>query len=89
VRANARIPHWTARQAYIALGNLLTCAAMLGVDACPMERFVPAEFVKVLGLTAQGYAAAVCCALGYRSTDDKYATTPKVRFPVDELVRTV
>jgi nitroreductase len=87
--ASARVPHWAARQACIALGNLLTCAALLGVDACPMEGFVPAEFDKVLGLAAQGYAAVVCCALGYRSADDKYAAAPKVRFPVTELVKTI
>ena len=87
--ANARIPHWAARQAYLALGNLLTCAAVLGVDACPIEGFVPAEFDQVLGLTAPGYAAVVCCALGYRSADDKYAAAPKVRFPVAELVKTI
>ncbi len=87
--AKARIPHWAARQAYIALGNLLTSAAMLGVDACPMEGFVPAEFDKILGLPAQGYAAVVCCALGYRSAADKYATLPKVRFPASELIQTV
>jgi nitroreductase len=87
--ARARIPHWTARQCYIALGNLLTSAAFLGVDACPMEGFVPAEFDRILGLPAQGYAVVVCCALGYRSADDKYATVPKVRFPAEELVQTV
>jgi nitroreductase len=87
--ASARIPHWAARQAYIALGNLMTCAALLGVDTCPIEGFVPAEFDKLLGLTAQGYMASVCCALGYRSAEDKYATAPKVRFPVEELVKTV
>lgn len=79
--------HWTARQAYIALGNLLTSAALLGVDACPMEGFVPAEFDKVLGLPAQGLAAVVCCALGYRHAEDKYAVAPKVRFPKSELVQ--
>jgi nitroreductase len=87
--ASPRIPHWAARQAYIALGNLLTCAAMFGVDTCPLEGFAPAEFDKVLGLTAKGYAAVVCCALGYRSADDKYAVVPKVRFRVEELVKTV
>jgi nitroreductase len=87
--AKARIPHWAAHQAYIALGNLLTSAALLGVDACPMEGFVPAEFDKILGLSAQGYAAVVCCALGYRSADDKYATIPKVRFPATELITTI
>ena len=87
--ASARIPHWAARQAYIALGNLLTCAALLGVDACPMEGFVPDEFDKLLALTAKGYAAIVCCALGYRSADDKYAAAPKVRFPIADLVKTI
>ncbi len=39
-----KIAHeWAARQAYIALGNLMTAAAVLGVDACPMEGFVPAN----------------------------------------------
>jgi nitroreductase len=83
------VPHWTTRQAYIALGNLLTSAALLGIDACPMEGFVPAEFDQVLGLPAQGLAAVVCCALGYRHADDKYAVAPKVRFPKSELVQKV
>ena len=82
-------PQWTARQAYIALGNLLTSAALLGVDACPMEGFVPAEFDQVLGLPAQGLAAVVCCALGYRSIADKYAVTPKVRSPKADLLKAV
>ncbi|MEI6568404.1 MAG: NAD(P)H-dependent oxidoreductase [Verrucomicrobiota bacterium] len=87
--AKARIPQWTARQAYIALGNLLTCAALLGVDACPLEGFVPAEFDKLLDLTAHGYAPVVCCALGYRSAEDTYAAAPKVRFPVAEFFKTI
>jgi nitroreductase len=82
-------PHWTARQAYLALGNLLTSAALLGVDACPMEGFVPAEFDQALGLSAQGLASVACCALGYRSSEDKYAALPKVRAPKADLVKTV
>lgn len=87
--AKARIPHWAARQVYIALGNLLTSAALLGVDACPMEGFVPAEFDKILGLPSQGYAAVVACALGYRNAEDKYAAAAKVRYPKEELIKTV
>ncbi len=82
-------PQWAVRQAYLALGSLLTCAALLGVDACPMEGFVPAQFDKLLGLAGQGLTAAVCCALGYRSPDDKYAAAPKVRFPRNLLVKTI
>lgn len=83
------IPEWAARQAYIALGNLMTCAALLGVDACPIEGFDPAKYDEILGLKGGGHGAAVCCALGYRAATDKYATLPKVRFPADELVRHV
>lgn len=81
--------HWAARQAYLALGNLLTSAALLGVDACPMEGFVPAEYDRVLGLAGSGYTAVVACALGYRSADDRYASLPKVRFEQQDLIQTV
>jgi len=86
----SQIAHeWATRQAYIALGNLMTCAAVLGVDACPMEGFVPAEYDRVLGLGNNGYASVVCCALGYRAASDKYAALPKVRFEIKDLVRYV
>jgi len=83
-----KISHeWAARQTYIALGNLMTCAAVLGVDACPMEGLVPAEYDKVLNLAGSGYATVVACALGYRSPDDKYAKLTKVRYDTKDLVR--
>ena len=84
-----QVQSWAAAQAYIALGGLLTAAALLGVDACPMEGFVPSEYDKLLNLPAQGYASVVCCALGYRASTDKYATLKKVRPPKSELVKIV
>ncbi|MGO9587363.1 MAG: NAD(P)H-dependent oxidoreductase [Limisphaerales bacterium] len=80
---------WAARQTYIALGNLMTCAAVLGVDACPMEGLNPAEYDRVLGLNGSGYATVVACALGYRAATDKYASLPKVRYEAKELVQQV
>lgn len=77
---------WATRQAYIALGNFMTAAALLGVDTCPMEGFEPAKYDEILGLPAQGFRAVVACAAGYRAADDKYATLPKVRFPANELI---
>jgi nitroreductase len=85
-----KIAHeWATRQTYIALGNLLACAAVLGVDACPMEGFVPAEYDRILNLNGSGYAAVVACALGYRSPDDKYAKLPKVRYDAKEVVKRI
>lgn len=77
---------WATRQAYIALGNFMTAAALLGIDTCPMEGFLPAKYDELLGLPAQGFHAVVACAAGYRSPDDKYASVAKVRFPASELI---
>lgn len=71
--------NWTARQAYIALGNLLYAAAELGVDTCPMEGFDNQAVNKILGLEAQGLNAAVIATVGYRSEDDVTQHYPKVR----------
>lgn len=78
---------WAAHQAYIALGNLLTCAALMGVDACPMEGFDPAAYDQILGLRQRGLFPAVCCALGYRAETDKAARLVKVRFPRQQLIQ--
>lgn len=83
----ATIDQWAARQAYIALGNFMTSAALLGVDTCPLEGLDPAAYDAVLGLEAEGYATVCACAAGYRSSDDKYARLPKVRFPKSELLQ--
>ena len=85
-----KIAHeWATRQAYIALGNLMTCAAVLGVDACPMEGLVPAEYDQVLNLNGSGFKTVVACALGYRATGDKYASLTKMRFETKDLVRVI
>jgi nitroreductase len=83
---SAWVNEWAARQTYIALGNLLTAAALLGIDACPMEGLDPAKYDGVLGLPAKGYSTVCACALGYRAADDKYATAKKVRYPAEELI---
>ena len=80
---------WATRQAYIALGNLMTCAAVLGVDACPMEGLVPAEYDKILNLAGTGYATVVACALGYRAVSDKYANLAKVRYETKDVIQYV
>lgn len=80
---------WAMRQVYIALGNLLTSAALLGIDACPMEGLEPAKYDEVLGLPKQGLATVVAAALGYRAEGDKYAAAKKVRFPKEQVILTV
>jgi nitroreductase len=83
---HARIQEWAARQAYIAMGTLLTSAALLGIDACPFEGIEPEKYDEILGLKGTGYATVAACPMGYRATDDKYATAPKVRFAAKDVI---
>jgi nitroreductase len=84
--SDSEADNWAAKQTYIALGFYITCAAMLGIDTCPMEGFIPAEYDRVLGLTERGYRSVVVCPAGYRADDDKYATLPKVRYPTETVL---
>lgn len=72
-----------ARQAYIALGMVLTAAASLHIDASPMEGFEPAGYNEILGLT--DHSAVVLCALGYRSEADATQHAVKVRKSIAQL----
>jgi nitroreductase len=76
---------WSNKQAYIALGVLLTAAAELGIDACPMEGFSAAQFDEILGLDEKNLTTAVIAAIGFRADDDQYSTLTKVRRPEEEL----
>jgi len=80
------LKHWANLQAYIALGQFMATAAMLGIDTCPMEGIEPAKYDHVLGLEQQDFGTLVVCVAGYRSTEDKYAATPKVRFKQNDVV---
>lgn len=76
---------WNSRQVYIALGFLLEAAALLGIDATPMEGFDPAAFNEILGL--EEYSAVVLAAVGYRDeANDPLASAAKVRAPAGDLI---
>lgn len=77
---------WAAHQVYIALGNFMTAAAVMGIDTCPMEGIVPAQYDEILGLAAKGLTTVVVGVAGYRAADDKYAAARKVRFDAKDVI---
>ena len=83
------IKQWTAKQVYIALGNLLTVCATLQIDSCPMEGFDPEKYDEILELDKQGLTTAVVATIGYRSSEDKTQHAPKVRKPKAVLFETL
>lgn len=80
---------WSSKQAYIALGNMMTAAAMIGIDSCPVEGYDQAAAEAVLaeaGLLEGGeWGLAVMVAFGYRVNPQ----TPKSRQRLDDIVRWV
>ncbi|WP_336767861.1 oxygen-insensitive NAD(P)H nitroreductase [Pantoea endophytica] len=79
------VPQWMEKQVYLALGGLLLGAAMLGIDATPMEGFDQRALDQALGLREKGFTSVVLVSLGYRSDADFNAALPKSRLPRDEI----
>ncbi len=79
---------WAGKQAYIALGNLMTSAAMIGIDSCPIEGFVFEPVNQILTeykvYDPSSYQVMVFCSLGYRAA---MPARSKTRKPLTELVK--
>ncbi|AWH85433.1 NAD(P)H-dependent oxidoreductase [Flavobacterium album] len=80
---------WTSKQAYLAMSSLINAAAVLHIDATPMEGFNRAAVNEVLGLDKIGLSAAVIATIGYRHKDDRFQHLKKVRKSKDELFITI
>jgi len=82
----AQRQEWSIKQAYIALGNLMTVCAIEKIDACPMEGFKPEKYDDVLNLEEQNLKSVLLLPIGYRDKDDEFASFKKVRKTVDNAV---
>ena len=78
---------WTAKQTYIALGNILSAAAELKIDTCPMEGFDANEFNNILGLTDRNLNTSVLITIGYRAEEDQTQHYKKVRKSKEKLIQ--
>lgn len=78
---------WSAKQTYIAMGNMMTAAALAGIDSCPIEGFDYAAVDHILeeeGLLEGGnLKASVMVAFGYRNEEPKRA---KTRSNMDKII---
>jgi nitroreductase len=80
---------WTAKQTYLALGNLLNAAAELKIDVTPMEGFIPEQVNEILGLDKLSLNACLLAPIGYRHVEDATQDYKKVRKSNDELFITL
>lgn len=77
---------WMEKQAYLAMGNLLTVCALENIDACPIEGFKPEAYDELLSLKAHGLQSVLVLAVGYRAEDDMFARLEKVRRGVETVI---
>lgn len=80
------IQHWNEKQVYLNIGNALLGAAVLGLDALPMEGIDIPTLNEEFGLDEKGLTAVVAVAFGYQSEDDFNAKLPKSRLDFDEII---
>ncbi|MNO18792.1 putative NAD(P)H nitroreductase YfkO [compost metagenome] len=78
---------WASRQAYIALGNMMTAAALIGIDSCPIEGFDKDKVEQLLieedVLEGDDFGAACMIAFGYRAHEPR----EKTRQTIDRVIQ--
>ncbi len=77
---------WATKQAYLAMGNLLTVCALEEIDACPMEGFSPEGYSEALDLDKHGIQPVLVMPVGHRAEDDMFSSLKKVRKPIANAV---
>jgi len=76
------VHHWTSKQAYIAAGNMMTAAAYIGIDSCPIEGFEKEKVEEILGLDTTKNQLAMVLPFGYRINEQ----STQQRLAFDEVV---
>ncbi|MFT4186088.1 MAG: NAD(P)H-dependent oxidoreductase [Micrococcaceae bacterium] len=80
---------WATKQAYIALGNMMTTAAFLGIDSCAIEGFNLKKITNILAdyklINPKTDLPVVMVAFGYRVDEPP----EKTRRPIAEIVKWV
>lgn len=78
---------WASKQTYIALGNMMTAAAEIGIDSCPIEGFNYKAVNEILAkhgvINSEEEGISVMVAFGYRAEGPK---RPKARRSYDDVV---
>ena len=73
---------WSAKQTYIAAANMMTSAAFIGIDSCPMEGFEKEKVEDILQLDTSKYQLSMILPFGYRINEQ----SEQLRVPFDEVV---
>lgn len=82
LNSDENIYDWTSKQTYIAAGNMMTAAAFLGIDSCPIEGFDKKQVEEILELDISKYQLSMVLPFGYRLNDQ----SEQLRLPFEDVV---
>ncbi|MDE5421678.1 NAD(P)H-dependent oxidoreductase [Ancylomarina sp. DW003] len=85
-----KIFDWACKQVYLPFANMMTAAAQIGIDSCPIEGFDRTKVEEILALESvvdtNKFGVAAMLAFGYKKEDSPF---PQSRFPMEEVVEWV
>jgi len=78
---------WASKQTYIALANMMTAAALNGIDSCPIEGFhqekAEALLQEKFDVDTSKYGLSYMVAFGYRKAEPPHA---KSRRAIEDII---
>ena len=80
--SDENIYHWTSKQTYIALANMMTAGAYIGIDSCPIEGFEKEKVEEILALDTSKWQVSVVVPFGYRLNEQ----SEQLRLPFEDVV---
>jgi len=80
-RSDEELIHWSMKQCYIAAANMMTSAAMIGIDSCPMEGMDKKKVQEAMGIDTAKYEIALLVSFGYRLNPQP----EKLRLPMEKI----
>jgi nitroreductase len=80
--SDENIYSWTARQTFLAAANMMSAAAIKGIDSCPIEGFEKEKVEEILGIDKTEFRLSLVLPFGYRLNPQP----AQLRVPFDEVV---
>ncbi|MDP2791878.1 MAG: nitroreductase family protein, partial [Rectinemataceae bacterium] len=67
--------HWARAQTYLASAMMMTGAASIGIDSCPIEGFDETKVLEAVGADSNEWTVGIVVAFGWRDEEIR----PKIR----------
>ena len=82
LRSEGRLDCWLKSQGYLAVANMMTGAAAMGIQSCAIEGFDERKVLRVLDVSSDQWQVSLLATFGYPAEEER----PKIREDLDSLV---